>query len=84
MRAAASAIGTGVTVAKGGNTLADAATNAASITDAGRIGVLRLFDLLALPMTNEATLGAVMPAAKIPKMNLRRFGSSFCTTASGN
>jgi hypothetical protein len=35
MRGAASAIGTGVTVAKGGNTLAAAATNAASITDAG-------------------------------------------------
>ena len=35
MRGATSAIGTGVTVAKGGNTLAAAATNAASITDAG-------------------------------------------------
>jgi hypothetical protein len=35
VRAATSAIGTGVTVAKGGNTLADAATNAVSITDAG-------------------------------------------------
>jgi len=33
--AATSAIGTGVTVAKGGNTLAAAATNAATITDAG-------------------------------------------------
>jgi len=35
MRAATSAIGTALTLAKGGNTLAGAATNAVSITDAG-------------------------------------------------
>jgi len=35
VRAATSAIGTALTLAKGGNTLAGAATNAASITDAG-------------------------------------------------
>ena len=35
LRAATSAIGTGVTVAKGGNTLAGAATNAVTVTDPG-------------------------------------------------
>jgi hypothetical protein len=50
--------------------------------DAGRTGVATRDDPPVLPITNEATEGAVIPAANNPSTNLRRDGSTFSATAS--
>ena len=55
IRAATSAIGTGLTEAKGGNTLASAATNAVTITDVGTSSHVAVMNYVADEETDAVT-----------------------------